>query len=523
MSLPSIDDFLVPISEASPCGEDSKYEFCYEVMEVEVKKFGSLFGETVDWNIVKTNAADVIINYSKDLKATCYLIRAWIEEAPVLGIANGLALLDKTLEEFHSGLYPKRKRGRDGALEWLVSQLESVISKLELTSDDFETINNAAKLSQDIHFKISEYYEDSEVSFFSVRDGLVTASNRIEPCESAPVDNAPTVNEAVSVVETPAPKEAPKVEPAVAKPAVPVETVPAPEPKATVVKKVAAKPDFETDFSSSSEARKTLERTAEYLLSLDASSPLAYRIYRFVTWQELDELPPVISGKKTPLRLPISADQCAEYREGSKSEDCASLIKKLERSLVNSPFWLTGHKLQFDMLEHLGYSDAAKAVQQEAQSVVNKWPGLDELCFSDDLPFADEATLAWLQEQSVVKASPQVDMLEEFSLDTVTPDNIGEVIFKISQLFNNDGSGRSSFINHLQLTEVYQRAGLYQLCLPHLEMNWPTRIEMNLAHWEPQLCRQFDDLALSILRHLYDKDEMVPEKYQVWLQTINKQ
>ena len=80
MSDIDLEQLLSPISDASPSGEDARYEFSYEMMESEVKKFGSLFGETVDWAVVKTHAMEVLQQHSKDLKALCYLTRALVEE-----------------------------------------------------------------------------------------------------------------------------------------------------------------------------------------------------------------------------------------------------------------------------------------------------------------------------------------------------------------------------------------------------------------------------------------------------------
>ncbi len=89
MSVIDIAPLLAPISDASPCGEDARYEFCYEMMEAEVKKFGSLFGETVDWEVVKTHSIEVLSLHSKDLKALCYLIRALAEESGLDGFHVG--------------------------------------------------------------------------------------------------------------------------------------------------------------------------------------------------------------------------------------------------------------------------------------------------------------------------------------------------------------------------------------------------------------------------------------------------
>ncbi|GAL20887.1 uncharacterized protein ImpA [Vibrio maritimus] len=96
------------------------------MMEAEVKKFGSLFGETVDWSVVKTHAMEVLEKHSKDIKALCYLIRALTEESGLDGFKSGLELLVATLEQFGAELYPRRKRGRDGAVEWINHQLLSL-------------------------------------------------------------------------------------------------------------------------------------------------------------------------------------------------------------------------------------------------------------------------------------------------------------------------------------------------------------------------------------------------------------
>ena len=116
MSLIDTETLLAPISEHSPTGDDARYEFCYEMMEAEVKKFGSLFGETVDWHIVKVHSIEVLSQHSKDLKALCYLIRSLVEDKGVIGLEEGLSLLNDSISRFGHELYPKRKRGKMGLL-----------------------------------------------------------------------------------------------------------------------------------------------------------------------------------------------------------------------------------------------------------------------------------------------------------------------------------------------------------------------------------------------------------------------
>ncbi|MDN3611205.1 type VI secretion system ImpA family N-terminal domain-containing protein [Vibrio ostreicida] len=109
-----IASLLEAINPSSPAGDDARYEFSFEMMEAEVKKFGSLFGETVDWSLVEKHAKEVLTKHSKDLKAICYLTRALFESEGLSGVESGLTLLSDSLTHFGKDLYPRRKRGRMG-------------------------------------------------------------------------------------------------------------------------------------------------------------------------------------------------------------------------------------------------------------------------------------------------------------------------------------------------------------------------------------------------------------------------
>ncbi|MCQ6453633.1 type VI secretion system ImpA family N-terminal domain-containing protein, partial [Vibrio parahaemolyticus] len=75
-----------PISDVNPVGEVARYEFCYDMMESEVKKFGSLFGESVDWSVVKSHACVVVVHHRKDLIAICLVVLSLREAFGVLGV-----------------------------------------------------------------------------------------------------------------------------------------------------------------------------------------------------------------------------------------------------------------------------------------------------------------------------------------------------------------------------------------------------------------------------------------------------
>ncbi len=550
VEMPSVEKLLEPISLESATGEDARYEFSYELMEAETKKFGSLFGEVVDWSVVEQHAQIVVLQHSKDLKAACYLIRAWFESAGLQGLNRGLHLLAQLLESFGADLYPKRRRGRDGAVEWLVRQMELALPNYQLKNGEIELIQPLAALSQDITFKLSECFPDTEVSLFTLRDELHRLSNSVDvtalaqkeadsrrtqpPAQNAPVSNT---DNHVGVEESPVPEPelaaevvpepVPEVKPVVSPSAPVVEAVPSVN---AGVKQNKPKPvELPTDFTKPQLARRTLEKVAEYLLSADPGHPLVYAIYRYITWNDVTELPPADKDGLTQLMLPISGDVCAEYEAaaGIDREGQKALSVKLERSLSNAPFWLTGQRLQYDILTALDEEEAAKSVQTETIRFVTSLPGIEHLKFSDGQPFADEMTQTWLSQPFLTSPAGLqgggVGMDDVgFDVEHLDPDNIGSVMFSVADKLRTAGSGREKFLIHLRLAQLLQDAELYELCWPHLEIIWPAREALDLASWEPQLCMQLDQLVLSSIKKSFKQDDLAPDKYQKWLRVIGQ-
>ncbi|GEM75140.1 type VI secretion system protein TssA [Vibrio sagamiensis] len=534
MSVVDIERLLAPISESQPVGEDAKYEFCYEMMESEVKKFGSLFGETVDWQVVKDHAVEVLEHHSKDIKALCYLIRALLEEEGLQGFHRGLSLFNGALNEFESHLYPTRKRARDSAILWLSEQFELVVQQLEQSLPSSDVINDCVKLIGSVQGKFDELYPDSETDFFAIRGKLNTLAQRAalgasEEVRQPSVNPSATVSEvATSEVLESIPEQQKEVfQPENDKPVqvqVPVDKKP--DLSASTPVKRQSTPqkqvDIDTDFSSPTASMRTLNKVAEVMLNANPAEPLAYRIYRYITWAETDGLPTSNNGK-TELGSPVSSDQLAEYTDKAQQESDIDSVKRLEKVLIYSPFWVTGHFLVYSMLKNLGLNDAAEAVLQETQSFVDSFPGIEKLSFKNSMPFADEAALNWLASQrsahsgshSMIKT---VVISEEASMpmEDITLENFGEFAAEIAQKLDLDSSGRGQFILYLQLITAYQTAGLYPLCLPYLEKGWEICNAFNLVNWEPHLSMQLENLIRVTLHTLFEKKDLLPQKYEMW-------
>ncbi|WKY59636.1 type VI secretion system protein TssA [Vibrio sp. SNU_ST1] len=518
MSLIDTETLLAPIPGVSPTGEDARYEFCYEMMETEVKKFGSLFGETVDWHIVKVHSIEVLSQHSKDLKALCYLIRALVEENGVAGLDEGLSLLNESISHFGGELYPKRKRGRDGAVEWLNHQIKLVSTKLSTQSLNWEALSRCVTLVESIQRQFDQIFQDSDADFFEIKTQLNQLMQNASPSEEIlgqdrAVDTGPL---------TEASGKSEKVKGVDAQPPLDSSLTQALSNKTRISSSELNFVDVDTDFSSPTASKRTLKKVAEMMMHSNPTEALGYRIYRHLTWFDVDGLPDH-QENVTQLSLAVSLDQQVEYRDKAHQESDIDTIKRLERTLTDAPFWLTGHYFVYSMLSNLGYGEAATAVKQETRRFINSFNGIESLFFKNSIPFADEATITWLSTgnssssdnssivQSIVVSEDDLSEMEDIALE-----DLGMYVAELSKKLELDNSGRGQFMLHLKLVKAYQNVGLYPLCLPYLEKNWEVSKELNLSIWEPHLFFSLEHLIQKTLRELYRNKDFLPEIYSEW-------
>jgi len=175
-----VNDYLAPIQGEDQAGSDAKYDSAYEALESEVKKFGSLFDEVVDWSRVEKHSIEILTLCSKDIKVACYLCRAWTEKQEFAGMQEGLELVSGLLQTYGSQLFPRRQRAREGAFEWLESQLKNIASKLPVNSGCKSQISSCRELISTIQGQFESLHSGTNVSLLSIQSLLDDAVRQLE-------------------------------------------------------------------------------------------------------------------------------------------------------------------------------------------------------------------------------------------------------------------------------------------------------------------------------------------------------
>ncbi len=400
-----------PVSADQPCGENVRYESEFEQLESELAKQESLSAETVDWKVVADLSSGIIGNSSKDLLVGAYLCNALLTTEGYTGLAVGLNILGDMVANHWDCLFPpaKRMRARATAFTWLAEKageqmksnpptvadalmvIECADRFKQLDGELVEKMGDQAPMLSDLGTPLKNLRRSAEAEAAKVEQAA--AEPAPAPAAETPQANAPA---AVPAAEAPrqqaAPEPAPSPQPSAATPAPAAASKPVPAPAAAAP---AGALESETDSKKLlRQLQATIRDVAAFWIAQKLSDARAYRLARVAAWMVIDNAPPDNNGV-TQINPP--APERLKFFESRQSEP-AALIPELEKTLARSPFWLDGHFLVVQALRQLGaeHAGAVTVVINELGGFLARLPGVVDLSFADESPFAGDQTRLWL-------------------------------------------------------------------------------------------------------------------------------
>lgn len=177
--------------------------------------------------------------------------------------------------------------------------------------------------------------------------------------------------------------------------------------------------------SDEREGRRTLLAMADFINEQDIYDPTSYQLRRFALWAHLRAAPPAKRDQLTELMcVPVDTEE--GYREAISTNSVSPmLLRRVEKSVTSSPYWLRGSFFAAAMAARLEMPAVAEAIRHAAERFLLRIPGLSDLHFADGRPFVDSDTLGWIgsaEARSADAGAPQefVDLREELAsrLDT---------------------------------------------------------------------------------------------------------
>ena len=360
-------EWLEPVSDGHPCGEDVAYADDFEAIKIELAKLSG-----IDCRLILDASERLLKRQSKDLRVATYYIFAALRDRGLAGFSDGLEILCGLLQKFDQSLWPKKPVQKRNALNWLSAErvldtlkgtelsnsvdLKRTLSALMSLQHHFEGWEESVRPSL---FPLLQYFEESSVRFSSPQ----TSTGQNQEI-SAPIDQevVPQIRQ-----ESQRPSESLSV----------------------------------TQVNSSKALLDQVRINAAYLREQDDGYWPAYKMIRAVRWGGLNGIPPHQNGQ-TRLKAPRT-DLLATLNRLVNEQQWRDLLDRVEAAFLEgaNQYWLDLQYYAWQGQQALGglYLSQVDSSLFELKSLLTRCDGLTGLSFDNGFPFVSADTLTWLEQK----------------------------------------------------------------------------------------------------------------------------
>lgn len=491
-----VEPLLVPISEESPGGVDSRESEVYAQISDEINKLTNLKSDSIpNWIRIEQLAVNFLKEQSKDFLVSAWLAESWNQRYALDGLAAGLLLQAKLSEKFWETGFPsiKRIRGRrnailwwtDRATNWLESQAEETITA-ELSQKLLTSANELDKI-------LSE--KDPEAPSLSTLIGhlrRIPVEDPPKPAEPSPISVekdstiATDTTQISQSLSTPSTVALNAVAPSTAAQTTQNKTF-----NSASLTQNSQINSFDDLYTALKPAQEYLAQLGPALYAFDSSNPLVIHFSRFAARSSIFQLPKSTNGQTVVSPPPIAIIDI--FEKITKSKNAQGLIEFCESRIRTFPFWL-----DLDCQSARGFSMMGAAGIHMRNTVVDtllnfldRLPGVDQLLFSDGTPFANIDTLAWIkrcrQERSSVGATDAFDAAKSNAMNARVEGKSEQAVNELQLFISNTNSKRDQFRARVALVEMILSdrpdADLRALVQPLID----DCEKQKLDQWEPEL------------------------------------
>ena len=508
-----LEDIARPISDSEPSGEDIARLAASPENEEWIKMYGELRELT---SRVATNCESIVAytqsiltEKSKDLRIAGNLCMGLLHQKGFAGLADGIKAYHILLEQFwDTGLFPSRDAARASNVKTLDKRLGADIS---------------AKKGNDEYF-VPASAEDSEVieEIMQAADAIATILTEKVPARAVEMaDLKRTISARQRELGPPKPK--PETRPT---PPPPQRTATPPTATAPVEPAPKAQEAVSTEITSEAGAIKAAIQAADFLFKKKHSDAASYRIRRAALWYSLPLFNPEPNNNGKRATQYLSPVGISDLGQLMQDEDWESLVTRCEAIFADNFEGGSGGCFCLDLQRFLStalkelarkageegetqwkneYERVGKIILQETALLVELYPWISNLVYSDEVPFADAQTKNWIekavkpilgsgtaQSETPSAASSEADskISEEFeqATDLLTRQKLNEALDLMQSSIDADATRRGRFLRRLNLANLCLDAGQSAMARPILEQLDGEIERFSLDEWEPGLC-----------------------------------
>ncbi|NWK78835.1 type VI secretion system protein TssA [Aquitalea sp. LB_tupeE] len=347
----AISALLQPCQTDQPCGEDVGQQELFLQLKDNLSRLSGLDCLALEQD------CRMLLQQGKDLRPAVYLVYAWTRQHGWNGLYQGLEFLGALTQHYGQTLYPVRAAARHAILGWLGSS--KVLDWLQSLDTPSPPLRQAVQQQLDT---LAGQWSDHGIALRDAWDGLHSML--------ATFDSDSTLDGATA-------------------------------PAATQTVHQAG----EKVIASSQMLLEQLRAMCSYLRQQPHGAFAAFRLARVVRWDSIAQPPPHDGLQRT--RLPAPRPELRQtLTRLLLQKQWHALLEKADSAFLESAnhFWLDLQYLAWQALGQLGESHQhwRDIALSDIALMRHRLCGIEQLCFADGSPFADDNTLEWLASQAVV-------------------------------------------------------------------------------------------------------------------------
>ncbi|WP_439413023.1 type VI secretion system protein TssA [Enterobacter ludwigii] len=466
------ENWLQPLSEDTPCGEDPGYDDDFQQLREEMDRLSG-----IDPEQICRLSEKLLTTVTKDIRIATWYTWARLRQDGEAGLADGLELLAALLQRFGSQLHPQRERPRTAALEWLAGtrMLDSLALYPEVSTVDSLRITGALLLiAQTSAGEDNGKQPDPGALYHALESRLMKAGgiDAVVPQNASPAMEAATT--------TP-------------RPAVSGTTI-------TTGRDLLDQARVITDY---------LGKTAGGWLA-------AHRLMKTLRHDTLHQLPLLDGSGRTRIEPPRAEDR-ARLKRLYLQQQWQEIPELADEYFARGAghLWLDLQWYIHQALVKSGRQTEADIVQADLKGLLCRLPGLEALAFNDGSPFTDEVTLSWVRQQVLTDLTDW----RESPVSAVSHSETDILVLEVEAQEKADGDGveaalawlqqrpgvvttRERWLMQLLMARIAEQYGKSTLSLYLLGQLNTQAGSLTLQQWEPELLFEVKARKLKLLRQI---------------------
>jgi type VI secretion system protein VasJ len=522
------------ISAEFRTGRDSSSSEAYFRLEMEIGKVNP------DYQVCADLASEILLGKSKDLRVASWLCFAWFRSERIPGLISGLMLIKELLRNFKEGLFPEPLANRAKAMQFLNStRFVRLLEAEKCTRENASTFLVLYSVFQQFQEESKKYFQEKAPELKELARAIAAHCGIAQQILKEPPGQGSTTESKSAGKVTPdrsendiAPKESRESK---------EKRAPAEGP--------AQKPPLEAvltlrDLTAASEkdAVVAIKKALRYFFEQEKdeakrNAAFVFGISRALVWGKI--VMPPSEDLVTAISAPDMAIQ-SKIREWMAGKEWDKVIAAVELNFLDEDsgfkYWLTAQRYLCIALEQKGGSavKATEGIRFHIAMLVQRFPDLFSLKFSNKTSFSDEETSRWIDEsiKSILGKTGQGDMLlppimgedyeplnrEYRAACAELPANFEKNLQTMQQGEAGEIRQKGRFLRTLNLTNYCLAAKQHDLAKTYVSRLLDKIEAYQLAEWEPALC-----LAAWESAYVINKSLMRREKNKERLESLDRQ